>query len=53
MMPLLVEEERQAYGLSTGCEPLVRLGVNSAAKTTRMGDSDSVHFRDGECFVYK
>ena len=38
----------QANWLAAGREPLVRLGDSSAAKTTRMGDSDSVRFSDGE-----
>jgi hypothetical protein len=31
-----------------GCEPLVLLGDRAPAKTTRIGDSDSVRFSDGE-----
>lgn len=34
--------------MAAGCEPLVLLGDRSAAKTPQMGDSDSVHFSDGE-----
>ena len=39
--------EGQADWLAAGCEPLVLLGDRAAAKTTRMGDSDSVRFSDG------
>ena len=39
---------RQADGLAAGCEPLTRLRDSSTAKTTRIGDSDSFCFRDGE-----
>ncbi len=31
-----------------GCEPLVLLGDRAPAKTTRIGDSDSVRFSDRE-----
>ncbi len=31
-----------------GCEPLVLSGDRAPAKTTRIGDSDSVRFSDGE-----
>ena len=35
MVPLLLEEERQADGLAVGCEPLVLLGDKAAENTTR------------------
>ena len=38
----------QADWLAAGSEPLVRLGDSSAAKSTRMGNVDSVRFRDGK-----
>ena len=40
--------EEQTDGLAAGGISLTRLGDNSAEKTTRMGDSDSFCFSDGE-----
>ena len=40
--------EGQAYGKAARGEPVVTLGDRSAAKITRMGDSDSLSFNDGE-----
>lgn len=34
--------------MTAGCEPLVLLGDRAPAKTTRIGDSDTVRFSDGE-----
>ncbi|MDA9674568.1 hypothetical protein N9T98_00075 [bacterium] len=49
MVPLLVEEEMdRLIGLAAGCEPLTPLRDRSAAKITRMGDSDSLCFSDGK-----
>ena len=36
--------------MAAGRKPLTRLRGSAAAKTTRMGDSDSCRFRDGEYF---
>ena len=40
MVPLVVEAEREAYGLRAESQPLVRLGDTEEEKSTCLGDME-------------